>query len=328
MKHPLLLPKDHHVTKLIIVDVHESVGHLGQEYVLTYLRQKFWIVKGRTAVCKVLGSCLTCRKQNALRGQQMMADLPDDRLIPGEPPFSYVGVDFFGPMYVKRGRSTVKHYGCIFSCLTMRATHIEVVESLETDSFINAPRRFINLRGKPKVIRSDNGTNLSSGERELREAIDNWNQQKIESFLHQKNIEWKFNPPGASHMGGVWERVIRSVRKILRVLLREQLVSGEALRTLLAEVQGILNSRPLTPVSDSPLDLEPLTPNHLLLLRSNMNVSPGVFVKDDLYCQRRWRQIQYLADVCFERDGCRNICRLYKNVRSGENRVVTLLWGT
>ncbi|XP_078344112.1 uncharacterized protein LOC144629777 [Oculina patagonica] len=301
IKHPLLLPKDHHVTKLIIMDVHESVGHLGQEYVLTCLRQKYWIVKGRTAVRKVLGSCLTCRKQNALRGQQMMADLPDDRLIPGEPPFSYVGVDFFGPMYVKRGRSTVKHYGCIFSCLTMRATHIEVAESLETDSFINALRRFINLRGKPKVIRSDNGTNLSGGERELREAIDNWNQQKIESFLHQKNIEWKFNPPGASHMGGVWERVIRSVRKILRVLLREQLVSGEALRTLIAEVQGILNSRPLTPVSDSPLDLEPLTPNHLLLLRSNMNVSPGVFVKDDLYCQRRWRQIQYLADVFWKR---------------------------
>ena len=115
----------------------------------------------------------------------------------------------------------------------------------------------------------------------MREAIDNWNQQKIECFLHQKNIEWKFNPPGASHMGGVWERIIRSVRKIFRVVLREQLVSGEALRTLLVEVEGILNSRPLTPVSDSPYDLEPLTPNHLLLLRSNMNVSPGVFQKDD-----------------------------------------------
>ena len=145
------------------------------------------------------------------------------------------------------------------------------------------------------------GTNLSGEEREMCEAIDNWNQQNIEFFLHQKNIEWKFNPPGASHVGGVWERIIRSVRKILRVLLREQLVSGEALQTLLAEVEGILNSRALTPVSDSPFDLEPLTPNHLLLLRSNINVSPGVFLKDDLYCQRRWRQIQYLANIFWKR---------------------------
>ena len=188
-KHQLLLPSKHPVTKLLIMDVHESVGHLGQEYVLTNLRQKYWIVKGRAAVRRVLGNCLTCRKQNATKGQQVMADLPDDRLIPDEPPFSYVGIDFFGPLYLKQGRSTVKHYGCLFSCLTVRATHIEVTETLETDSFINALRRFVNRRGIPKMIRSDNGTNLSGGEREIREAINDWNQQKIEVFLHQKNIE-------------------------------------------------------------------------------------------------------------------------------------------
>ena len=227
------------------------------------------------------------------------AELPKERLIPGKPPVSYVGIDFFGPLYVKQGRGTVKHYGCLFSCLTVRATHIEVSESLETDSFINALRRFI--RGKPKVIRSDNETNLCGGERELREAVDSWNQQKIKSFLHQRNIDWKFNPPGASHMGGVWERIIRSVRKILRALLREQLVSGEALRTLMAEVESILNSRPLTPNSEDPADPEPLTPNHLLLLRSNLNVPPGVFVKGDLYCRNRWRKVQYLTDVFWKR---------------------------
>ena len=102
-------------------------------------------------------------------------------------------------------------------------------------------------------------------------------------------------------MAGVWERVIRSVRKILRVLLREQLVSGEAVRTLMAEVERILNGRPLTPNSDSSIDAEPLTPNHLLLLRSNLNLPPGVFAKNDLYCRRRWKQVQYLADVFWKR---------------------------
>ena len=115
----------------------------------------------------------------------------------------------------------------------MQATHIEAAESLEADSFINALRSFISRRGKPKVIRSDNRTNLNGGKREIRESISNWNQQKIESYPYQRNIEWKFNHPGASHMGGTWERIIRSVRKILRVLIKEQLVSGEALRTLL-----------------------------------------------------------------------------------------------
>ena len=150
--------------------------------------------------------------------------------------------------------------------VSIRTTHIEVAESLETDSFINALRRFISRRGMPKVIRSDNITNLCGGERELREAAVNWNQQKIRSFLLQRNIDWKFNPPEASQMGGVWERIIRSVRKILRVLLREQLLSGEVLRMLMSEVESILNGRPLTPNSDDPADMEPLIPNHLLLL--------------------------------------------------------------
>ncbi|XP_068729037.1 uncharacterized protein [Montipora capricornis] len=203
-KHQLLLPYNHHLSRLLIMAHHQSVGHLGQEYVLTSLRKKYWIIKGRAAVRKVLSGCLTCRKQNSLRGQQMMADLPKERLTPGDPPFSYVGIDYFGPLFVKRGGSIVKHYGCLFSCLTLRATHIEVAESLETDSFISALRRFISRRGKPRVIISDNGTNLCGGERELREAVDSWNQQKINSFLHQRNIDWKFNPPGASHMGGGW----------------------------------------------------------------------------------------------------------------------------
>ncbi|XP_068704346.1 uncharacterized protein [Montipora foliosa] len=178
---------------------HQSVGHLGQEYEPKSLRKKYWIIKGRAAVRKVLSGCLTCRKQNSLRGQQMMADLPKERLTSGDPPFFYVGINYFGPLFVKRGRSTVKHYGCLFSCLTVRVTDIEVAESLETDSFIiNALRRFISRRRKPKVIRSDNGSYLCGGERELREAVDSWKQQKINSFLHQRNIDWKFSP-GASH---------------------------------------------------------------------------------------------------------------------------------
>ena len=95
--------------------------------------------------------------------------------------------------------------------------------------------------------------------------------------------------------------MIRSVRKVIRCLLKEQLVSGEALRTLMTEIECILNGRPLAPSSDSSADLEALTPNHLLLFRPNNTMPPGVFSKDDMYCRRRWRWIQYLTSVFWKR---------------------------
>ena len=278
-----------------------SYGHLGQEFVLSSLRQLYWIIKGRSAVRRVIGSCFPCKKLGAVRGEQLMADLPKERLMSGDPPFSHIGVDYFGPLYVRQGRSNVKRYGCLFTCLVIRAVHIEVVHSLDTDGFINALRRFINLRGSPTTIYSDNGTNFRAGEKEIRESLKDWNQKSIHEFLRQRHVTWKFNPPAASHMGGAWERMIRSVRKILRVLLEQQLVSDEMLQTLMSEVQGILNSRPLTPVSRDPKDLEPLTPNHLILLRANPNLPPGVFNKEDVYSRRRWRQVQYMSDIFWKR---------------------------
>ena len=195
----------------------------------------------------------------------------------------------------------MKRYECLFTCLVIGAVHIEVVHSLDTDGFINALRRFINLRGCPTTIYSDNGTNFRAGEKEIRESLKDWNQKSIHEFLRQRHVIWKFNPPAASHMGGAWERMIRSVRKILRVLLEQQLVSDEMLQTLMSEVQGILNSRLLTPVSSDPKDLEPLTPNHLILLRANPNLPPGVFNKEDVYSRRRWRQVQYMSDIFWKR---------------------------
>ena len=300
-KHPVILPYRDHVTDIIISQHHQKTGHLGQEYVLSSLRHQYWVIKGRSAVRRILSGCFLCKKLGAVRGEQLMGDLPKERLSSEEPPFTHVGVDYFGPLYVRQGRSNVKRYGCLFTCLAVRAVHIEVVHSLDTDGFINALRRFVSLRGCPTTIHSDNGTNFRAGEKELRESLSKWNQTTIQVFLRQKNIIWKFNPPGASHMGGAWERIIRSIRKILRALLGQQLVSDEMLQTLMAEVTGILNSRPLTPVSSDPKDLEPLTPNHLLLLRANPNLPVGSFGKEDGYSKRRWRQVQYMSDIFWKR---------------------------
>lgn len=189
----------------------------------------------------------------------------------------------------------------LFTCLTIRVIHIEVADSLDTDSFINSMRRFIARRGKPEQMRSDNGGNFVRGEKELRGAITDWNQGVISEFLLQRNIQWIFNPPAGSHHGGVWERCICTVRKVMNALLREQVLDDEGLATLMCEVENIVNGRPLTKVSDDPRDLEALTPNHLLLLRSGSSLPPGIFRKGDLYSRRRWRQIQYLSDVFWRR---------------------------
>lgn len=316
-KHPVLLPKDHHVSELIMRYYHMISGHSGLEFTLSLIRQKYWIVQVRVPLRRILSSCFNCRRRQAPVGYQKMAALPEDRVNPSEPPFSYVGVDCFGPLDVRRGRSTVKRYSVIFTCLSVRAIHIEAVHSLDTDSFIGAFRRFIARRGQPLLMRSDNGGNFVKADRELREAVRDWNQDKIHGFLLARNIKWIFNPPAGSHHGGVWERCIRTVRKVMKALMKEQPLDDEGLLTLMCEVEAIINGRPITKVSDDPRDHEPLTPNHLLLLRSGPTLPPGRFSKDDGYSRCRWKQVQYLADVFWRRWICEYLPTLQKRRKWG-----------
>lgn len=230
-----------------------------------------------------------------------MAELPKDRMQADHPPFTNTGVDLFGPFMVKRGRSECKRYGVIFTCLTVRAVHLEVCNDLSTDSFLLALRRFLARRGTPERIRSDNGTNFVGTKNELTEQIKLWNQQQINDFSLQKNIKWIFNSPYSSHHGAAWERLIRSIRRILTSLLNQQTLTDESLITFMCEVEWILNSRPLSKVSNDPSDLEVLTPNHLLLMKANNALPPGVFTPADVYSKRRWRQINFLADLFWKR---------------------------
>ena len=238
-KHQIILPKNDHVSNLLVEHYHQISGHSGKEYVLSLLCERFWIVKAGSAVKRALSRCVNCRRCQGPACEQNMADLPVDRLTPDQPPFSRVGVDCFGPFQVRRGRSLAKRYGVIFTCIAIRAVHIEVAHSLDT-------RRFIARRGQVKEIRSDNGTNFTSGEKELRESVKAWNQEKIHESLLQKEIVWSFYPPHGSHFRGVWERCIRTTRKILRALLQEQITDDESLATLMCEVESILNGRPIT----------------------------------------------------------------------------------
>ena len=191
-KHPIIVPKHSPISCLIARYYHRLAGHSGLEHVLSMIRERFWIVGARNVLKRMLNSCVDCKRRQAPAGEQKMADLPGHRVTPDKPPFTFVGVDCFGPFVVKRAWSLVKRYGVMFTCLAIRAVHIEVIHSLDTNSFLHALRRFIARRGQPEVIRSDNGGNFVSGEREIRAAIEEWNQQKIQRFLVQQNINWLF----------------------------------------------------------------------------------------------------------------------------------------
>ena len=150
---------------------------------ITSLRTWGRIPTERSAVRKVVRSCMTSKKQRAATMEQMMSTLPAFRTTAYEPCFTYTGVDYFGPLNVKKGRSVVKRWGAIFKCMNSRAIHLELATSLEADCFINVFRRFVNRRGPPKFMYSDNETNFLGAEREIRQAIENWNQCQIRDEL-------------------------------------------------------------------------------------------------------------------------------------------------
>jgi len=225
-----------------------------------------------------------------------MAPLPPERVTAGSPPFTCVGVDYMGPILVKRARSQVKRFGCIFTCLATRAIHIEIAHALDTNAFLNAFSRFVARRGGVLRMISDNGSNLVGGERELQEGIRRWNQAHIHKELSQRGIQWHFNPPGASHYGGVFERMVQSIKRIMARLVGNKVLDDDALHTYALEVERIVNSRPIAPLSDDPNDGACLTPSMLLNIKLDACVAPDVFAKSDGY-KKSWRVVQRLADM-------------------------------
>ena len=288
IKFPVIIPRKGHVTYLIIKHFHEKVQHQGRGMSLNKIRSnRFWVIGGTFAVAYVISKCVTCQKRRGAAQEQKMSDLPEDRLE-SSPPFTYCAVDYCGPWHVKEGRKEVKKYIALFTCMASKAVHLEVSNSLETDS-----RRFICQRGPVRQLHSDQGTNFIGAKRELREALQAMDQCKISSEMLKEDCDWvtfKMNPPSASHAGGVWERQIRTVRSVLTALLdgNAGVLDGETFQTLICEAEAIVNSHLLTldNLSD-PDSLAPLMPNHILTMKTwPVLPPPGVFQREDQYLRK------------------------------------------
>ena len=231
-----------------------------------------------------------------------MADLLSCRLNESVPS-THCGKDMFRPFVVMQRRSEVKCYGAMFPCMASRAIYIEVTFNLDTDSFILALRRLVARRGNVRSVYSDNGSNFIGAERELKKAYSEMNDNKIQSFMEGIGgdwIKWHKNPPFASHMGGVWERQIRSARAILASMLKThgKSLDNGSLLTLMTEVEGILNSQPLTvEMVNEPSSFQPLAPANILAMKLKVVMPPpGKFLRPDLYCRRQWRPVQHIAN--------------------------------
>ncbi|XP_072554180.1 uncharacterized protein [Paramormyrops kingsleyae] len=307
-KHPLIIPGTHYVATLIVKHCHEQTLHQGRLFTEGAVRVAgWWIVGGRKRVSSVIRHCVRCRRLRAPLNVQKMSNLPAERLST-EPPFTNVGLDVFGPwsIFTRRTRGGVtrnKRWAVLFTCLSMRAVHIEVIESLDTSSFINALRRFLAIRGPVKSIHSDRGTNFIGACKEL-QIPSNINITAVRTYLLEQGCSWTFNPPHASHFGGSWERMVGLARKILDSMffeLKTIKLTHEVLVTLMAEVSAIINARPLVPVSTDPTDPFILSPAVLLTQKVDTLSAPaGNFVASDLY-KRQWRQVQHLANTFWDK---------------------------
>ena len=306
-KFPIIIPKRSKATTVMIEWHHAKIEHRGKHTTISRLRDLgYWLISGNKEVGSVVYKCVRCKWLRGKFNNQQMAGLPLNRTEVA-PPFTYCGVDIFGPILVKEGRKVIKRYGVLFTCLSLRAVHIELAASLETDSFIQSLRRLIARRGTVREMRSDNGTNFVGAQNELLKAYEEMDHKKIGTFLTTQGcdyIKWERNTPHASHMGGVWERQIRTVKSVIQSLLKSnpRRLDEESLRTFLTEAEGIVNSRPLTLEDLHNPEIKPISPNQILTMKTRVAPPPpGVFQQEGVYARKRWRVVQHLANSFWSR---------------------------
>ncbi|XP_048478253.1 uncharacterized protein LOC125488810 [Plutella xylostella] len=307
-KHPMILPHGGRLTELVIQQAHELTLHGGARLTLAQTRQRYWIVGGNRAVKKIIRLCMKCRRYAASKTDQIMGNLPTERITPSRP-FTNTGVDFTGHVDVKinkgRGVRTCKGYIAIFICMSTKAVHIELVSDLTTQSFIMALKRLCARRGVVKSMFSDNGKNFVGAAKELQREFQQFETLMSPEFFKEVNklgINWHFNAPLWPSAGGLWEAAVKSMKFHLKRVLGEQKLTYEEFTTLLHQIEACMNSRPLCPITEDPEDLEYLTPGHFLTGGPIMSL-PQEELTDGkhLDLRNRWKYVELMHQHFWKR---------------------------
>ncbi|XP_062716335.1 uncharacterized protein LOC134291918 [Aedes albopictus] len=315
-KHPMVIDHRHPLASVIIQHYHQKMLHSGQQVVIASTRERFWILNIRKLARKVLHECVTCFRMRPRCQEQLMAELPPERVNPA-PPFLKVGVDYCGPFlvsYPQRRSPPVKCFVAIFVCLVVKAVHVELVADLTTEAFLAALKRFTARRGRPALIMCDNAKNFVGAKRELRQLLNLFEQQQFQNAVAcnaaAENIEFKFIPARSPNFGGLWEAAVKSFKTTFKKVIGTRTLLYDEMQTVLTQVEAVLNSRPLTPVSNDPGDFEALTPGHFLVQRPltaiaepDLEAIPAnrlsVWQKAQGYIQQLWKKwtTLYLSDL-------------------------------
>lgn len=307
-KFPIILPKNNHVTDIIIQLYHKKHLHAPPQATLAAIRQNFWPLSGRSRVKQLIYKCVKCFRVKPMLEQQKMGDLPLKRIEPARP-FLNISIDFCGPIFLKdskgRGKKSYKAYICLFICLSTKAVHLELVGDLSTEAFINALKRLIARRGNVKFIISDNATNFRGAHKQLKEIYmffqNKINQGFIKNHLTENDIIWKFIPPRTPNFGGLHEAAVKSVKYHLRRVIGETILTYEEMYTLLTCIEACLNSRPLIPLSNDPNDLNALSPSHFIIGESITAPLEHDLLPLKLNKLSRWQLIQQMKQHFWKR---------------------------
>ncbi|XP_055613757.1 uncharacterized protein LOC129760180 [Uranotaenia lowii] len=270
-KHQILLPGFHRFTRMLLLSFHDKLVHGGIALTLGVVRNEYWPTNGRRAVRSVIRTCFRCTRANPKPLKQPIGQIPLARVTPSRP-FASTGIDYCGPVFVKspnRKSAPTKAYIALFVCFSTKAVHIELVGDLSTASFLSALQRFVARRGKPEYIYSDNATNFIGARNELHALYEMFSSPKetdrIATALATEGIQWKMIPPRAPNFGGLWEAAVKVAKKHLVRQLGSTSLLYEDLVTILSQIEGAMNSRPLAPLSEDPNDFEAITPSHFLI---------------------------------------------------------------
>ncbi|XP_041633394.1 uncharacterized protein [Drosophila kikkawai] len=306
-RHPLILPRQHPVTRAIILHFHRRNLHSGPRSLLASIRQQFWPIGGRKTVASAVSKCIICFRAKPHVAGHIMADLPEDR-VSASYAFQVTGLDFCGPFYHKsevRNKAPIKCYVCIFICFSTKAVHLELVQDLSTSAFLSALRRFILIRGKPARIWSDNATNFVGAKNELADLkrlfLNASHQTAIDEFCLTDSIEWRFIPPRSPHFGGLWEAAVKTAKYHFYRSVGPAILPADDLRTLVCHIAAIINSRPLVSLSEHPGDLDVLTPAHFLGTAPLALFPEPDYTNLNLNRLDRWQKISFYQQLFWSR---------------------------
>ncbi|XP_075261511.1 uncharacterized protein LOC142353149 [Convolutriloba macropyga] len=299
-KKPIILDGRNRIIRLFLELQHNINGHVGVEQQAHIIQLNYWVLQCKTVMKKISNRCYECRRQRQLNSQPQMPDLPSYRFSVKPVAFKETGVDFFGPFEIySRINTAMKIYCCLFTCLTIRAVHIEVTRNLQKESCIMAFQRFFSRRGLPERIHSDNALYFTSTAKTFEES--SFTTTEIQKYAESKKIAWKFIPPGAPHFGGTWERLIGMSKRLFFNIAGSRKLQEDSFSTLICQVEALLNSRPLTSVSSDIRDVESLTPGYFLTGMTTGLPSDTTISSNDRGTGKLWNNVNSIMNEFWTR---------------------------